>query len=285
LRVYKEDGKYIIKMNKSQTFLIFLVLFSQIMTLRREKSHADFEIRAFTSLIHSWRSAYKSLHILTNDLFNLASGHKGKKIFKQSIPTKNFLDVVHETFPVDESAVKQIRQEFIDEWVLIKDDSELGETIDRQTAYELVQSKVEYISMSGVYANSHFESKGEFKLRAENIVESVTQSLIDFSDLAQQLFEKADVNHNGQIDFEEFKASFSFLLDGEDREKAKEVFDRFDADHSGYLDNLEVHHALGIFLWGKIEFYILKGSEHQAAKHSDIISGRHQAREVNLGHN
>jgi hypothetical protein len=270
-------------MNKSILNMVFFIcLICQIGSLRKEKNE-DFQISIFTSFINSWRTSYKALHFLSDDIFNFVSGQENSRT--EEIPTEEFLKIANEAFPIDEESVKKVPKIVLGTWVLIEDDSELGETIDRETAYRVIQSKAEYIIESELYGGAEFISAGPFKHSAEFIIESVTQSFGDYLHLADKLFNKADVNNNGEIDLNEFLHSYAHLLNQEDRERAKEIFERFDADHSGFLVNLEVHHFLAVILFEKNDYYVVKGSESKAAKHSEVSSRRHKAKKVSLGKN
>jgi Ca2+-binding EF-hand superfamily protein len=239
---------------------IIFFLVSSTLSLRGD-TNVKFEISSFAGVINSLKSSYKMLHSLSNELFHTASGVGNKRILVNSIPTEAFLKVVNEAFPLDQEAIKKVPVELINTWVLIKDDSELAASINRETAYKVVQSKSEYATLSKQYAGAHFKAGGQGQTRVQEIVEAISQAYIDLEKLSYQLFDRIDKNKNGQVDFKEFLTAFGHLFPHGKIAQARPVFDKFDIDHSGYLDKLEAYHALAIILMGQNEYYVLKSEQ------------------------
>ena len=69
------------------------------------------------------------------------------------------------------------------------------------------------------------ELKGVMKSLGQNVTDAEVQSMI----------KKVDLNHDGEIDFEEFVKMMNACKPTTDEEKLKDAFRVFDKDGNGYI--------------------------------------------------
>jgi hypothetical protein len=218
---------------------IFLILLSNIIfinSLRNEAVRKGVEVQ-IKELQGSWNLQFEKLHLLAEQCFALHG--KGK-----DLPAAEFSGYIEAAFPLNTDNVDKIPVNILNYW--LSDIEDEGETVSLDEAYKILQNEVITGVLINLYAGIKFQAAGPFKAGIEAIVQALTQSHEKLQNLSQDIFNQADENHNGQIDVQEFKKSYSkYLPLGAN---AEADFKLLDLDNSGYLDVNETTHVFGKYL-------------------------------------
>jgi Ca2+-binding EF-hand superfamily protein len=256
-------------------FLILLVQLVFIESVRKSsitktKTQA-YSVSDFTEIVEYWKALFKRVHELSDKIFDSISGDS------DTISQEALDEVWEGTFEQANKKSDKIPQELLDFWFV--EDEDKTDELDSSNAYIATQNAVVLAVLDNLYSGSTFKAQGQFKEEIESLVNDITAAHLRFDQISKNWFKQADTSGDEQIDLEEFKTTFSQLLDQED--DVEKVFAEVDKDGSGYLDQQEVTHVLGKLLLRHNPYFIINSHQESAVGHEEVHD--HVDKPVELG--
>jgi len=224
-----------------------LMLLLQILIAVSAKNHSalrksairkakDFDRKPFLDVVQLWQNIFQKVQGFSDKLFDSVQ-------VDGVVPRDQFLGLIRSIFPKKDE--QNEKKDQLQNFFFVKVDKSI-EQVHKKDASAAVQNFIVGLTLDLLYTSKFDVLDGPHKKEVEDLVNSTADAHKQFGALTKSIFEQADSNHSNALSLDEFKATYSSLLQpGQDVEA---IFKEFDADFSGELDLEEATMVLGKIL-------------------------------------